>query len=272
VNLIRPWLLDIPVRVFIDTDPVFTQIRRIINSTDKELADQHTVFFSFAENICDEKSEIPDDGFPWQVTRQPIVLSAWPVTEGNPNGNFSTMMEWKSYEEQVLNGKFYGMKSESYLPYFDLPQKVSSQLEVAIGGAEAPREELLRNGWIVSNAFERSIDPWIYQRYLQDSKAEFSVAKHGYVIARSGWFSERSAAYLASGRPVVVQETGFSDWMITGKGVIPFRNPVEAIDAIEEVNRNYISHCSSAKEIAEEYFDSQKVLSSLIERSVTSST
>jgi glycosyltransferase involved in cell wall biosynthesis len=108
-------------------------------------------------------------------------------------------------------------------------------------------------------------DPWTYQRYLRSSKGEFSVAKQGYVQARSGWFSERSAAYLASGRPVLSQETGFSDWMETGDGVVGFTSPNEAAEGVEEILRRYPEHCRAARAVAEEYFNSKKVLTRLIE-------
>jgi hypothetical protein len=160
----------------------------------------------------------------------------------------------------------YGMKSASFGPYMKLPEVVGRSLELAVGGA--PHELLTSNGWSVRDAAVETRDPCAYQRYIQQSKAEFSVAKQGYVITRSGWFSDRSIAYLASGRPVLVQETGFSDWMRTGCGVLPFTSPEEAIDGVEEINRRYAFHCGAAREIAEEYFDANNVLPRLIERAM----
>jgi hypothetical protein len=110
-------------------------------------------------------------------------------------------------------------------PYLELPAKLGPLFELAVGSATAPREMLRAKGWVMSDALEATRDPWTYQRYIQGSRAEFGVAKQGYVVSRSGWFSERSAAYLASGRPVVVQETGFSDWLRTDGGVVPFTTP-----------------------------------------------
>ena len=129
----------------------------------------------------------------------------------------------------------------------------------------APRDVLRSNGWTLCNPLEISRDPWTYQRYIQQSKGEFSVAKHGYVVSHSGWFSERSAVYLASGRPAVVQETGFSDWLPTGAGIIPFNTPEEALAGIEDINRRYEFHCRAARAVAEEYFDARKVLRRLVE-------
>jgi hypothetical protein len=109
-------------------------------------------------------------------------------------------------------------------------------------------------------------DPWIYQEYLRGSRAEFSVAKHGYVSTRCGWFSDRSAGYLASGRPVVIQDTGFSDWLETGAGIVAFNSSEEAVHGLMEINARYDFHCRAARAMAEEYFDARKVLSDLIER------
>jgi hypothetical protein len=118
----------------------------------------------------------------------------------------------------------------------------------------------------VRDPLEPTRDPWTYQQYIQESSAEFSVAKHGYVVSRSGWFSERSAAYLASGRPVVTQETGFSTWMPTGSGVVSFDTFDEARQGIEEVRHRYAFHCRAAREVAEESFDARTVLTGMLER------
>jgi len=146
-----------------------------------------------------------------------------------------------------------------------LPEQARRLFELAVGGTEAPRELLRSKGWEVCNPLEPTRNPWTYQRYIQQSKAEFSVAKHTYVSTRCGWFSDRSAAYLASGRPVVVQETGFSDWLQAGSGVIPFNTPEQALAGIEELESRYQFHCRAARSVAEEYFDACKVLTHLLE-------
>ena len=264
-NPIRPWLMEIPVRALIDTDPVFTQIRNLTDPARRALSSLHTVFFSFGENIGLRNCIIPNDGFPWRATRQPVVLDAWSVTPGPENGKFTTVMQWDSYPASEYNGRRYGMKSESFGDYMDLPEGVGSIFELAMGSPSAPRDVLRSNGWTLCNPLEISRDPWTYQRYIQQSKGEFSVAKHGYVVSHSGWFSERSAVYLASGRPAVVQETGFSDWLPTGAGIIPFNTPEEALAGIEDINRRYEFHCRAARAVAEEYFDARKVLRRLVE-------
>jgi len=264
-NVLRQWVMDIPVRVYVDTDPVFTQIRNLLDPKRRAHALSHTAFFSFGENFRNPGCTIPDDGFAWQPTRQPVVLDAWPVTAGPDRAPFTTVMVWDSYPAQEYAGRTFGMKSASFADYFDLPARTQETLELALGGASAPRAELRRKGWQLLNPLEPSRDPWTYQRYLQRSKAEFSLAKHGYVAARSGWFSERSAGYLASGRPVVVQETGFSDWLDADGGVIAFNTPDEAIAGVGDVGRRYTYHCRAAREIAEQYFDARSVLARLLD-------
>jgi hypothetical protein len=265
VASLRPWVMQIPVRALVDTDPVFTQIQHLTNAVLWNQALQHTAFLSFGENIGRGPCAIPTDGLPWQPTRQPICLDAWPLTVGPAQGKFTTVMQWESYAAPEYGQIRYGMKSDSFGPYMDLPQSTGAILELAVGGPTAPRPLLASAGWELRNPLEVAVDPWTYQHYIRQSKAEFTVAKHGYVISRSGWFSERSAAYLASGRPVVTQETGFADWLEVGSGVMSFTTPEEALGAIAEVNTRYAFHCQAARAIAEEYFDARKVLTRLIE-------
>lgn len=265
MNPIRPWLAGIPARALVDTDPLFTQIRHLNEPDRRELARCHTSFFTFGENIAPGRSAVPDDGLPWRSTRQPLVMDAWPVTKGPVTGKLTTVMQWDSYRSREYGGVRYGMKSDSFLPYIGLPERAGPVFELALGGPDESRAQLRSKGWHVLDARGPTRDPWIYQDYIRRSKAEFSIAKQGYVTARTGWFSERSAAYLASGRPVVVQETGFSDWLKTGAGVLAFDSPEQAAGAIEEINARYEFHCRSAREMAEEFFDARKVLPGLID-------
>ena len=269
VNPVRPWLAGVPVRALIDTDPVFTQVRHLTDASARRLADWHTHFFTFGENFGSPGCRIPDDGLPWLPTCQPIVLDVWEATPGRPNGRFTTVMQWDSYERREYGGVRYGMKAESFGPIIEVPERIDAELELAIGSANAPREALERHGWLLRDPLEVTRDPWTYQEYIRQSRAEFSVAKHGYVVSNSGWFSERSACYLASGRPVVVQDTGFPGQLAGGAGVLGFANPGEACAALQEVQDNYRLHCEAAREIAEEYFDARKVLRALLDQALT---
>lgn len=264
-NPLREWHLKIPVRAFIDTDPAFTQVRNLTDAVARENARLHTHFFSFGENIG-RGAAIPDDGFHWLPTRQPIVLTAWPVRTGPAVGRYTTVMQWDSYAALEYGGATYGMKSHSFAPYSGLPLRTPVSLELAVGAAADTRRHLEQNGWTISNPLEVAADPWRYQDYIAASRGEFTVAKDGYVRSRSGWFSERSAAYLASGRPVVTQDTAFGDWLPHGEGVIAFDTPETALEALDAVEGRYAAHCEAARALAEEYFDARQVLRSLLDR------
>jgi hypothetical protein len=266
VNPLRDWALCAPVRAFIDTDPVFTQVRHLMDATARNRAAQHNVFFTFGEAIPEETSLVPDDGIAWQATRQPIVLNAWPLSEGNPAGRFTTVMQWDSYPAVECAGQRYEMKSRSFESFMQLPALSCQSFELAVGGASAPRERLRSQGWHLRDSLQVTRDPWTYQRYLQESKAEFGIAKHGYVASHCGWFSERSAAYLASGRPCLVQDTGFSDHLPTGSGLVAFRTLDDVLAALEEIETRYSEHCRAARGLAEDHFDSRLILDSLLNR------
>lgn len=267
VNPLRPWLAEIPVRALIDKDPVFTQIRHLNDAAARERAAGHTHFFSFGENIG-RASSTPDDGFPWQPTRHPIALPEWPPCPPARAGRYTTVMQWDSYPAAIVGGVRYGMKSESFGPVLGLPGLAPDRFELAIGSTNAPREQLGSNGWSVRDPAAETWGICDYRRYIQESKGEFTVAKHGYVVSRCGWFSERSAAYLASGRPVVTQDTGFTDWLRAPGGVVPFTTLGDAVHALRAIDAEYEFHCREARLMAEIYFDSAVVLPSLLARAM----
>lgn len=265
VNPLRPWLVEIPRRALIDTDPAFTQVRHLTDPSARRMAGLHTSFFTFGEAIPGGTSDVPDDGLPWRATRQPIVLDAWPATPGQAGGKYTTVMNWSSYPPRAYGGRRFGMKNESFEPYIDLPRRTAGPFEMVLGGAAAPLAMLRAAGWSVVDPLVPTSDPWAYQDYIRRSKGEFAVAKHGYVVSRSAWFSERSACYLASGRPVIVQDTGFTDGLPTGDGLLAFDDPDDAAAAVDEVNRRYNHHCRAARDLAAAYFDSRAILTRLIE-------
>jgi hypothetical protein len=267
VNPIRTYLEDVPVRIFIDTDPAFTQVRHLSNEQAAHRAEQHNVFFSFAESLAEGGSRIPDDGFPWGATRQPVVLQAWPMSESPNEGALTTVMQWDSYPAVEYGGRRFGMKSESFQLISELPNRTTARLEIALGGVSAPRAELTQMGWRLTDPLAATRDPWTYQAYIRESRGEFGVAKHGYVASASGWFSERTACYLASGRPAVVQDTGFSRHIPCGEGLFTFVDLESALIAIDHLQSTYQKQCRAARDLAAEYFDSRKVLASLLEQS-----
>ena len=270
VNPMRPWLRAVPARALVDTDPAFTQIRHLTDPDARARAAEHTAFFTFGENAGRPGCIVPDDGFPWRPTRQPVVLDAWPVTPAPARGRYTTVMQWESYPACEYGGRRYGMKAEAFGSYADLPRRTPHPLELALGSASAPRAALRAAGWHVRDPGPLSRDPWTYQRYLARSRGEFAVAKHGYVASRSGWFSERSAAYLASGRPVVVQDTGFTDWLPAGAGVLAFSTPDEALAALDEAEGRHAFHARAARDLAAACFDARVVLPRLVDEALGS--
>ena len=264
INPLREWWTSIPIRMLVDTDPAFTQIKHLTNAGSMQVAKAHTHYVTYGENFGKMGCSIPDDGLDWQPTRQPVVNTLWDDTYNGNHGNWSTVMQWDSYKTGEHNGTVYGMKSASFSAYEDLPSKVADTMEIALGSQSAPYEMLKSKGWKISNPLDVTITSKKYQEFIRQSKGEWSIAKHGYVISNSGWFSERSAAYLASGKPVVVQDTGFSNFLPTGKGLFAFTSPEEAVAAIAEVNKDYEYHCKQARAFIEEHFESSKVLNSLL--------
>jgi len=266
INPLRSWTREIPVRILVDTDPVFTQIRHLTDPAAMASARAHTAFFTFGENFGRPGCTMPDDGLPWLATRQPVVLDLWPVTPPPATGRYTTVMLWDSYRSREYAGIRYGMKSASFPPFIEFPRRIRPQLEVAIGGAGAPRAELEATGWTVANSLDMTRDPWTYQAYLQASRGEFGLAKEGYVKSGCGWFSERSLSYLASARPVIVHDTGFTHWLSTTHGVIAFRDVEDACTAVAEVEANYGAHCAAAREVVQSHFAADRVLASLLDR------
>jgi len=265
VNPLRGWTERIPVRVLVDQDPAFTQIRHLTQAHARARALAHDAYFSFGANLGRPGCSVPDDGLSWRATRQPVVLDEWSAPSATPRGFFTTVMQWESYAPAEYGGRRFEMKSASFLPYLDLPAAAGPVFELALGGARAPRDLLRARGWRLLDPVPLTRDPWTYERYLRASRAEFSVAKHGYVTTRSGWFSERSVAYLALGRPALVQDTGFTDWLPSGKGLLAFRTPDEAAAGVEEILRDTPSHARAARELAQAHFASGPVLSELLE-------
>jgi len=275
--------------VYIDSDPIFTQIKLAKRADEfSKRVDAHDGFFTFGECL---PQTLPAFHCEWRATRQPIVLSEWEPIQDKINCEvFTTVMSWTSYPPLEYGGRKYGQKDMEFRRFLDLPARVQPvAMEISLGKlfhipwqtddeqlpgttkrsekdnlASTVHERLTRAGWRVVDAMETCGDMDRYREYIQRSKAEWSVAKNGYVQGRPGWFSCRSACYLAAGKPVVVEDTGFSAVLPTGEGILAFNTQDEAVAAIQEVNRNYAKHAENARALAKEYFDSEKVLTRLI--------
>jgi len=261
----------VPRLIFVDSDPVFTQVKLARGQADfRAVVDAHDMHFSFGE--CLRAPFVPETGHHWLPTRQPIVLDEW-HTERSHRGVFTTVMNWASYNPVSNNGRKYGQKDVEFMRFLELPRLVEPvRLETAARGTgrrvlqDSILHHLEHKGWSVVAPDMVCPDVESYREYIQNSMAEWSVAKNGYVEGRTGWFSCRSACYLAAGRPVVVQDTGFKEVLPTGVGLLAFSTLEEAREGIREVVSDYPRHSHAAREIAEQYFDSAKVLSHLVDR------
>ena len=254
--------------VLIDTDPVGLQI--LASQQDAEAIDllrAHTALFSWGENLGKPDCAVPiPPGFRFRPTRVPVLLDLWSSDEG-PGAVFTTIGNWEQLGEDIeFEGETYGWsKHHEFLKFLDLPSRVSQPLELALASYDAQAQDLLEaNGWGVRPASELSHDLDLYRRYIMGSRGEFTVAKDQNVRLRSGWFSDRAATYLAAGRPVVTQETGFSNSLPTGEGLFAFSTMDEILAAFEEINSDYGRHRAAARAIAQDYFDAEKVLSRLL--------
>jgi hypothetical protein len=228
---------------------------------------QYDALFTYGENVGQPGCAMPTGGARWLPTRQPVAIDLWPSTVGEPAAPFTTVMNWSAYGDHEHEGRIYGQKDREFTPFFSLPNETGRLMEIALNAPTDIRERLAAGGWWIADPGEVTRDPWLYQDYLRFSRAEFSVAKHAYVSTRCGWFSDRSAGYLAMGRPVIVQDTGFSDFLPTGEGLLAFRTPEEAVAAIRRLDEDYAGHCRAARAVVEEYFDARRVLSNLLEES-----
>ena len=262
-------------KLYIDTDPLYTQyqleaMRRGTATKDQaysvNLIRNHDLFFTFAENISDPSCCIPSCGLTWHTTRQPIVLENWPFTFTPAAPALTTVMSWKNdVTLPSIGGETYGGKDVEFLKFMHLPSRVSVTMEIALSGA-APFDQLRHNGWQVVNGYEKSSTMEVYQNYLSSSRGEWSIAKNAYVASHSGWFSTRSAAYLALGKPVVVQDTGFRPYYPVGEGLFDFATIDEAVAAIENIESDYRRHCEAARSIAESHFAAGSVLTRLLQQ------
>ena len=263
----------VPARVLVDTDPAFTQVRHLTDRAAHQRAAMHTHFATFATSFGTPDCMLPDDGFDWHPTRQPLVADVWQVTPLPVAQRLTTVMQWESYPAVDFDGLHLGMKSASMTPLLDLPSRCPPGvcLELAVGGTTVPRAGLIGAGWHIEDPTLASRDPWTFQTYMRESFGEFSVAKQGYVATRSGWFSERSLGYLASGRPVITEDTAFSSWLPTGDGLLAYCDIDQAAAAIADVAAHPQRHARAARAVAVEHFDHRVVLADLLQLAGTAS-
>jgi len=254
--------------VVIDTDPVFTQLRMGEGGEFLDYFKSFDHIATFAQRIGQADCPLPAHGLDWIPTRQPVALRHWPVSESTSR-TFTTIGKWEHGGRDVeFNGRTYrSSKSPEWLKMIDLPSQVPWQMELAMQAMPAQvHQRFMEHGWALVDPEPASISPQAFARYIQDSAGEFTVAKEIYAGLPSGWFSDRSAAFLASGRPVVTQESGFSRWLPTGEGLFGFATPQKAAEALGQIAGDYPRHAQAARRIAQAYFDARTVLAELLRR------
>lgn len=255
-------------RVFLDIDPGFGQMWHALGWADVFAG--HDTFVTIGRNLGREGCTVPDCGLPWITTNQPIVLEQWPAwPPAQPGAAFTTVGTWRGrYAPIEYGGERYGLRVHSFRELAALPRLCDAtfELALAIDPTEAQDLALLNgNGWRLVDPRRVAADPTAYQGYITRSRGELMIAKDVYVRSRSGWFSDRSICYLASGRPVVAMDTALDGHYPTGEGLLAFGNLEEARAAVEEVVARPLRHARAARCIAEECFDSDRVLGRLLD-------
>jgi len=264
---LRDIYLKAKVRAIIDTDPVFTQHKIAGDDWTRDYYRRHDFVFTYGRNIPSGSTGLPLSGIDYIPTAMPVVLDMWPFLD-TPGESFSTIGTWDAKDRDIIidGRKLSWRKCEKYEQIIDLPRALPGvTLDLTMSGMRADEtQRFADHGWRVRDALVLSKNIWTYRDYIQNSIGEFSVAKEQNIQLKSGWFSDRSATYLACGRPVIVEDTGFGAYLPTGCGLVPFEGPDNAITAIETVLADYPKHRQAARRIAEDHFDSGKVLTSIL--------
>jgi hypothetical protein len=255
-----------PLRVYLDIDPAFTQLWQSVEGIDMRFQG-HNRFLTVGQAIGDPSCPIPTCGVHWIPTLQPVVLDRWHTGRPIRCDAFTTVGNWRGYGSIEYRGTLYGQKAHSLRRFVRLPTRTEERFALALSihpDETRDLEALSENRWVLLDPQRVAHTPRQYQSFIEDSKGELCIAKSGYVLSRCGWFSDRSACYLASGRPVIAQETGFSRFLPSGFGLLPFQTEDDVLAAVGAVNTDYRRHSLAAREVAEEYFDSRKVLSRIL--------
>ncbi len=258
--------------VFVDIDPGLTQIWMSQGSL--SIA-EHDIYFSYGENIGTRESIVPTCGIEWHFTPPPVFLPEWPICAAGSRARYTTVSSWWDPLAWIpINGTYVdNSKRSAFLEFVDLPTQVAPKFELAIPidnnePDEQDRRLFERHRWSIKRAQEVSASPRDYRRYVQQSRGEFSCMRKGYGLLRTGWTGERAINYLASGKPVLLQDTGPSRFVPENEGVLRFRDLKEAARRCRELETDYERHCKSARWIAEEFFDAGRVIRAFLQRAL----
>jgi hypothetical protein len=256
----------VPRRLLVDLDPAFTQLWRE-QGVDVGV-EAHDRFASVGTRLHAADCAVPDGGVRWEPTLPPVVLEHWPVAEQEPTEGVTAIANWRSYGTIEHDGVRYGQKAHSVRALIDLPRLTTEPPRFALLIDPAETQDIAalhRHGWVLIDAAHETETPASYARFVRASAAELGIAKEGYVVSRCGWFSDRSACYLASGRPVVAQRTGWQHVLPEGEGLLGFDTAAEAADALAAVAAEPARHAAAARALAEQWLDARHVLPALLE-------
>jgi hypothetical protein len=259
-------LLDVQRKAYLDVDPGFTQMWA--HQVDMNFS-RHDFFFTTGQNVGRESFTVPTREIDWQPTLPPVVLDLWPPRIEEGFTRIGTVADWRGSQDVIYEGQWLSGKREEFLGFLRVPIEAGRELELALLVGQEDYEDLgvlLRHRWRVHDPYAYAGDPEAYREFIQRSRAEFSVAKRGYVETNSGWVSDRTPSFLASGKPALVQSTGFEWRLPVGEGLLTFSTVQEAVDGLASIEDDYLRHAKAARRLAEQHFDSAKVLGSLLER------
>jgi len=247
-------------RILVDGEPGYTQMKMKKTLDIGGSLPEYDYYYSNGHNIGTSRSSAPTAGRSWRPVFNPVVIDLYPFIPVDNNAPFTTVMNWQSHEPIQFRGHTYGQKDVEFNKFLNLPLLTDTPMEIAVAGKHTPKNRLIDFGWRVRDAIDITLSFQSFREYIQRSIGEFSVCKNVFVETQSGWFSDRSAAYLASGRPVVLQETGFSIHLPCGNGLFAVETANDARDAIAEIITNYKRHSFWARELASEYLEAGTVL------------
>lgn len=259
-------LAAVPRRVFLDIDPGVLQMWHDLGLHD--VFRDHDDYVTIGQRLGFPDCPVPTCGIAWIKMPPPVVLEAWPVHDAARDACFTTVASWRgAYGPVEYRGVTYGLRVHEFRKFVDIPRRTGGAFQLALDIHPDDTKDLALltgHGWSLVDPLVVGRDPWTYRTYIQAAKAEFMVTKHVYAATQCGWISDRSVSYLASGKPVIAQDTGLDGVCPTGEGLVTFRTLTDAVEAVREVSGNYAHHSRAARATAEQCFDSDRVLKRLL--------
>ena len=253
-------------KIYFDDDPGYTQFWHASGNAAARL-EGHDAYYTVGASIGNPSCSIPTGGIAWKPMQPLVVLEQWPASTLPPTRGFTTIASWRgAYGRVECGGRTFGQKAHEFRKFIKLPRRTGERFEIALDIHAAEKNDIAQleqHGWQLADPTQVAL-PEAYQNYIQASAAEFSVAQGIYVETDSGWFSDRTACYLASGRPALVQDTGFSRALPVGEGLLTFRTLDQAAEGVRQITSSYQRHCRAARDLAVRCFDSDLVLGRIL--------